>query len=318
MIELITGKPGAGKGLYSVKLVLDELSQGKRPIITNLAVKLDPWVNGAGIPQMGMRAYLKAKYGSTFNVDKRVLRISDDEAAEFFRFRVNKDGERVECAARWGKDQTDKRGKPNEFDTEAAVEAGGALYLLDECWKFWGSRNWKDTGATLLFYNAQHRKLGDDVLMATQHCKQLDTAIRQVAQNFQVVRNHSMERFGWFRQPDVFTVATFGDIPGPSVMRQCMATFKLDARGIGGCYDTSAGVGVVGQGAADVGRRKKGLNMLYVVPCVVVAAAIVIAVPHYASKGFFSTMKGSKPKVAKQSAEPATKYHTCGAYRPLA
>ena len=39
-IHFISGKPGGGKTLYSVRLILDELVNGSRPIVTNVSLNL--------------------------------------------------------------------------------------------------------------------------------------------------------------------------------------------------------------------------------------------------------------------------------------
>ena len=51
-IHFISGKPGGGKGLYCMKLILDELVKGRRPVVTNLPIKIQPWVSD-GQPGVG-------------------------------------------------------------------------------------------------------------------------------------------------------------------------------------------------------------------------------------------------------------------------
>src|SRR5882724_5595688 len=49
------------------------------------------------------------------------------------------------------------------------------FYCIDECWKFFNARDWQNTGPGVLFYSAQHRKLGDTLLLLTQHSKQVES-----------------------------------------------------------------------------------------------------------------------------------------------
>jgi hypothetical protein len=258
MISFITGKPGGGKGLLSMQQLIDELRNGTRPIITSLAVKVEPWVSAGWQPMIGLRQYLLKKHSKEFDVTKRMFILPDEEAAEFFLWRVV-DGKLVKAEGEY-KGTKDSGARLMGFDTKLASQSGGVLYCIDEAWKHWGSRNWQRTGDGMLFYGAQHRKFGDDVLICTQHTKQIDPAIQRVAQDFWVVKNHGKMSFGMFRQPAVFSVSIYDQAPtGASIEPMSRKLFTLDRAGLAQTYDTSAGVGLSGRMMADVGSRTKGL-----------------------------------------------------------
>lgn len=269
-IHFVTGKPGGGKGLYSMKLIYDEIVGGNRPIITNLAVKLDPWLLN-GEPQIGLRGYLSKKHGNTFDIDNRLVLLSDEQCKEFFRHRGGGVVADVEL----------EKGKVVSFDTRPAMEGGGVLYVLDECWKFFGARDWQDTGKGVLFYASQHRKFGDDVLIVTQSSKQIDAALVRVAQDFTVVRNHGKEKLGPFRQPNVFTTSTFAEPPSGALGQMPMErkVFRIDVKGLAACYDTSAGVGIMGRGSADTRERKKGVSIGWLLAGLVVVLVLLAMLP---------------------------------------
>jgi hypothetical protein len=265
MISFITGKPGGGKGLLSMDQHVDELVLGTRPLITSLPVRLEPWVNGSWKPMCGTKSFLSRTYPKQFGtseklaeIDKRVFVLNDEQAQEFFLYRVI-DGKLVKAEAVY---KTSKDGEKRlmEYDTSLAAKSGPTFYCIDEAWKFWGSRNWQKTGEGMLFYGAQHRHFGDDVLVVTQHTKQIDPAIQRVAQDFWVVRNHGKMTFGMFRQPAVFSVCIYDQPPtGASISPMSRKMFTLDRTGLAQCYDTSAGVGLSGRMMADIGGRTKGL-----------------------------------------------------------
>ena len=254
-ISFILGKPGGGKGFFSVKMAIDELrSRHPRPIITNLAFKFEPWVTSKGVPQVGLNAYMRVAHGMDQDFSQKIFIIDESQAREFYRWRVV-NGKLV-CS-----DLIQGEGSkvPDAMDT-TYLNQGGVLYIIDEVWKFFGSRDWQQTGKVALWYQAQHRKFGDDVMFCTQNSKQVDTAFRQIAQDFTVVQNHGKMRLGLFRQPDLFSVATYPAPPAPAVAPMCRSVMRMDVKGIGGCYDTSAGVGLAGQTVADVGRKGRGLH----------------------------------------------------------
>src|ERR1017187_473971 len=282
-ITLLTGKPGAGKGLLSMDVIIDELRNSQRAVVTNLAVELVPWVNGKGQAQLGLLSYLRHKYaGITFGAEWRVRRLTDELAAEFYLWRLVGTGEGAVltravpvCQQRNNGD----KGPILSFDT-GLLAGGGHLYLIDEAWKFWSSRTWKDTGEGVLFYNSQHRKCGDDVFIVTQHAEQMETAIRRVVQEFWIVRNRSMMRIGLFRQPNDFRVGVYDSINGRSPMMT--KGFKLDVKGIAQTYDTTAGVGLAGRMVGDVGKKRKGIPFWVLVAVAVLVPCIVFAGVHKA------------------------------------
>jgi len=260
-INFVTGKPGGGKGIVSLKKLIDELMNGDRPIITNLPVRIHPWVRVSKRrgkmhykPELGLKAYLIREYGQDFDCEKRVFLLTDEQVPEFYLYRVI-DHKLVQMPH-----TRNDKGSVCEYETDQALKAGGVVYCTDESWKFFGSRDWQKTSSGVLYYAAQHRHFGDTWIVTTQHTKQIETALRQVAQDFAVVTNHSKLKVGIFRQPDVFSVAIYTDAPMGSAQQPMeRQIFTLDKAGLGSCYDTAAGVGLAAGGGADTHERKKGL-----------------------------------------------------------
>ena len=276
MIHFVMGKPGGGKGLFVMQKLVDELRNGQRPIVTNLAVKLHPWVRDGmgkhGKAEIGLLQYLQSKFGQTFDAERRIYVLPDEEMPNFYGLRPNGEMQRADLVR-------DTKGRVRSFDTGLAVRNGGVFYLLDEVWKFWGARNWQETGEGVHSYSAQHRKFGDDVLLVSQTVKQVDSQIRSLCQDFTLVRNRFKERIGLFRQPGVFTVDVYLEPPGPTVRPMQSFPFLLDAEGLGACYDTSAGVGIMGQGGADLGERRKGLPFWLLVLGILGVAGLMSSLP---------------------------------------
>jgi len=255
-----------------MKWIVDELLKGQRAIITNLALRWDPWVSGAGVANCGLRHYLRSKFKVTAegveHIGKRIVVVQDDQCFEFWRFRPGC----VECA---------KTG--SGFDTSAALGSGPALYVVDECWQFFSSRFSKAT-EQIQFYAAQHRKFGDDVVLVTQSTKQIMPALRELGQDFTVIRNHGKERIGIFRQPAVFVADTYTEPPGPTSKAMSTTPFTLDRKGLAQCYDTSSGVGIIAAGAADVHERKKGLSWVWILVGLGVIFCALISIPFWTKK----------------------------------
>lgn len=270
MIRFITGKPGGGKGLVAMKEIEEELVNGDRPIITNLAIRVNPWVrlirkkgSKSRKPEIGLKNYLLQKYGKDFDCEKRILILSPEDTKTFYLHRRNCESW-IQCPAVF-KSRDDKKICVG-FDASLAEQNGGVLYVIDEAWAFFGSRDWQNTGEGVLFYAAQHRKLGDSLFIVTQHSKQVETALQRVAQDFSVVQNHSKKKIGFFRQPSVFSVATFSEVPtGRDTEPMARTVFKLDKEGLGACFDTAGGVGMGGGASADIGEKIRGIPFPFII-----------------------------------------------------
>lgn len=291
-IHFITGIPGAGKGILSAHMIIEELRSTDRPIITNFAVELLPWVAGKKKPkaQMGLLPYLRFKYGQTFNAENRIFRVSDEEIAEFYLYRAipiaREDTElmkfrleKADCVRKVSKDGSD--GAVMEFQTNWLAE-GGHLIVIDEAWKFYSSRNWQKTGEGVLFYNAQHRKVGDDLLICTQNTKQVDPALHRLAEDFSHCVNRGRRSIGKFRQPSGIKVEVYSDAPTGS-QQSPMRTdvLEIDKEGICQTYDTTAGVGLSGRMDGDMNKKPKGFPFWMLIAGVILCGLAAILVLKY-------------------------------------
>lgn len=225
MIHFVQGKPGGGKTLYALRLIIAELVRGNRRVVTNVALKL---------PELN--EYLQIKYPKeTINLFERVRILQEAELKTFWQFRAPP-GENYET---W---------------------AHGALIVLDEVHLYFNARKWMDTGDACLHYLSQHRKLGDDVICVTQHPDNVDKQFRSVAQDFSVIKNGYTAKIGWFRGLPMFTRTSYNTQPSGTKQEPFeTARFQLDAKGMASCYDTAAGVGVLGR-SADTKKAPRGIH----------------------------------------------------------
>jgi hypothetical protein len=315
MIHFTTGKPRAGKGLFVMAEIIRELRFGSRVIVTDLPVKLDPWLrvfvsgvswdpspalfrNSFGRSrsrssvqvESGLVAYLISNFGSDFGVRQRLRILSESEAKEFYLVRCRRsDNEWITLDHK----RDPKNNSVESFSTE--IPTHPTVYITDECWRTFPSREWQTTGKGVVFYAAQHAKLGDDWYLTTQHTNQIEKQLRDLAQDFSVIKNMANRRVAMFRGPSIFTVSVY-DRPPNGVMIEPMSvsTFRLDKKGIGACYDTAAGSGVIGQGA-DIGQKKKGLPFAVIIVGVLCVIGLLIASPKIVSYALAKYMGPAAP-----------------------
>jgi len=243
-VHFICGKPGGGKSLYGMKLILEELRFGNRLVVTNLALNL-PRLN----------EYLQKTYPKEDIILRDRIKLLDEESCKkFWLFRQF-------------------TGSVNDVPWN---EPGrGAFIVLDELHLFFNAREWMHTGTDCLHYLSQHRKLGDDVICITQHVGNVDKQFRSVAQDFSLIVNGFKQKLGLFRGLPMFHRYTYPAEPnGTKTEPDDTGHFRLDAAGIASCYDTAAGIGVHGRGA-DKAERKKGLSPFWFP---VIALAVIVAI----------------------------------------
>ena len=237
-IHFISGKPGGGKSLYAMRLVVERIGGGGR-VITNLPIKLGE-----------LNEYLQKTYPKwPGGVHDYVKVLSEAESREFYRWR-------------WLGDTGFGCCDIDERSVSYPSGIGPVLYVIDEVHQFFNARKWADTGKLALWYLSQHRKFGDDVVCITQAVGNVDKQFRVLAQDFTYMRNLGQQKFWIFRgisgrflwrrylEPETATATVFET-----------GSFRIDVSGIASCYDTAAGVGVLGGGSADRGKKQRGLPM---------------------------------------------------------
>lgn len=256
-VQFLTGKPGGGKTLFAVKLIVKELVNGQRPIVTNVPLKMGE-----------LNEYLQKTYPHTdTKVIQRVKILKDEETFYFYRHRGTERDIILDV-------------KGDKIDYETAFKTGPVMYVIDELHVFFNAREWAKTGKAALTYLSQHRHLGDDVICITQSIKNVDRQFRSVAQDFTHLRNYSKEKFWGLRMPSRFVYRTYlseneGDARQPMVT----GTFRLDVAGLASCYDTSAGVGLVGACAADTGSKVKGPSIWWLAVLIILISATLWYLP---------------------------------------
>jgi len=286
MIHFVTGKPGAGKSRYLVLLLRNFLRNNTGGVATNIPLAYKPWCLGR-IPQRGMESVWDEWFREEVPFG-RIRLLAEEEVRTFYRWRLNRDGVWIDIGDDWG----------------AAKGTPGMLYLIDECWREWGSRDWASRkGDRFLSYAPVHRHLGDEVYLATQQRDQVDVALRRLAQDFQEVRNYKWERTLTFFKALPRTRVVVCQDENMRVVTECRRLNYPNA--INHCYDTTGGVGRgASVSAGDVERKQSGISWWFIpVGCIVVFCLAMI-VPRVVMK-FTSGIIGStlvKPTPQKTAA----------------
>ncbi len=239
--------------MLAVKLLCDELIESDRHICTNLPLRLD-----------ALQEWLIKKTGSA-DAMRRLRILTDSECMQFWlhygvgydiQGRVTiKDGDRTKTMPDFGARFRDGRTFP------------GTLYIIDELHIFFPSRAWAKTGDDALDYQSQHRGLGDDCILMSQHPEQCDKAMRRLCQDFTYLTNLGKTKLMGFTFKGFGRRATFAKETDPQPIET--GTYRLPIAEYGGLYDTNAKAGGI-VGRIDIKEKGGGGRNPLLIPVYVV------------------------------------------------
>lgn len=274
MLRMITGKIGGGKTYYAVREIIDELVNGERTVVTNVALELGP-----------LNEYIQQHYpDANVNLFERVRILDESETLQFYLHRHH--GVDVEPVTK----EEERRGEFPTFPDEAFTR--GVFYVLDEVHTYFNCRNWMNVGLTCSWYLAQHRKFDDEIIAISQFSDQIDKQFKGFAQYWLHIVNNGNELMAGFRGANYCVAKWYNqEKRGFFDKAQSVERYRIDKR-IGACYDTSAGTGIKGRKRTETRRKRKGLSPIYLIPAGILGIAALIAAPRLLAAGTSKLMGG--------------------------
>lgn len=251
MLTIVLGPNGSGKSLWGMHQLIRILTTTNRMIVTTLAVNLSL-----------LNEYLQ-KIGKPADVLNRVLVIDKVQLKTFWRVRgVSPDGEYGMSPVVAGK-----------FGDESwSSVPHGIFYILDEIQVAFGAREWTSTGPEFVAYQSQHRKLGDDVIAISPASSLIEKQFRVLSHETIALSNQYQVKVGWFTAPKRIIYKIYSNCPPvPNEPPLGGGNIYIDAAGLAACYNTAAGLGIVGS-TADKGRSVKGIPWWTLIPGVALVA----------------------------------------------
>lgn len=273
-IKVLFGPGGSGKSLFQMQIIVKQLRESRRNIVTNLAIKVPEFC-----------AYLEKHYpDESLDLLGRLRILTEDETFEFWKYR----GRLI-----W---------TGTEYDMIEDKGVNGVCYIIDEAGVSgfsatgWAAKVGQSTrGERCLWYLDQQRKFGDDVFASTngRTPSQIAKPFRDKAHGFIKLWNGYLAQFGIFKGRGRFEWKEFLEEPGPKSEPILNGVYHIDE--LAECYRTQDGVGVIGN-AADKGARAKGIPILWVIPAALVLALCCVFVPWLLGKGASSYIGGTVQK----------------------
>lgn len=299
MIRFFCGKQRGGKTKRVVIWLIEILRTTRYPIVTNLALELGPWVDGAGVARRGLLRVLQDRYGTDFDAKRRLTIIEDvKELRRFYSYRP-----RIPSNT-W--DNVEMLRLPEPADGKFRFDGDrypGVVYMLDEVHMVFPGMNMNAPkedrmSVEAVEYASQAGRCGDLVFAISQVPNNVDVKFRGQAQECHWLTNHVHLQLGPFRQPDRISYRVYSSTP-PAAGEQWLARGLVRYRrdDIESCYNTSRGAAVQGTTAADIGRRAKGAPFwaIGLLIALIMFAAWGVYYGATASARAYFRMKGGKP-----------------------
>jgi len=307
-----SGLPRSGKTKAAVIWMLGRLRHYRRPIVTNVALELKPWVDGKGVSRPGLLWILRERYGSTFDAERRLCFLDYEQVRRFYAVRPVIPGDfgaadGVALKARTVLHIDD----PGEGDWLFDANKYPACdYIIDEAHVFWPSQGMpsfkvRPVTAECLGYMSQAGRGGDEVLILTQVLTNVNVKLRTLSQECHWFTNRAHMVFGPWRQSDKITEHVYSSTPpGAGEIPLKRTALSYNRWDIESSYDTAKGVGVTGNAVADIGVRARGWPMWTI--------ALIIAACAFGFLGFTIGVKKAASYAlgiggGKKKAEPPVK-----------
>jgi len=238
MFYAFVGNKGAGKSYGASTMIRDELRHTERLILTNVPLNL-------GKVQAWCDKHIEHK---TVDVSQRIVMLDQHQLCEFWLYcRAGKITEKQSVATAGGDVIVP--------DFSKRSGDGGCFYVIDEAHIPFPSDGWVAVAKYALFYCTQERKLGDDTVFCSQQPGQMAKPLRGLMQEWVETQNMGMQPIMGCRFPGKFkwryTLRMPGTVGSELALRHTYV--KLDKEWAD-CYDTNAGIGVVGRGHKEAVR----------------------------------------------------------------
>lgn len=225
-----------------MKWLIHDLRTTECAIVTNLAVKFDPWVLGGKV-QMGLDEYLRRVGYKGRPARERVRILDDDQVKHFWRCRAKTDM------------------PPAELDPQKNLvsfpvpQDDGVIYYIDELHDHFNSHEWLKVGKEALYYISKHRHFADDVWGISQAMGNVVKQFRVLIQETHLVRNLAYEKWGAFKVGTTTIVKVFMYCPVQFKGEQAMYSMRIRF-GVGGIQETynTAAAAKGSQSKGDVGK----------------------------------------------------------------
>lgn len=292
-ISCFTGKPGNGKTLTMMHHLAEDLLRTDRFIVTNIPVKLEELAEF--LEKECDRRNLRA-----VKLHQRLLCIDTVEALMFWRFRPA-----GLVLPKWDGKSSEGKVLPEEellvaskkYWQRIGKHKGGTQpvsYYISEAHRYYNSKRFQAISVIAELYATHHRHLHDEVYLDTQFPKQLCVAMRELIEEWHVLRNDYNRTVGFVKMIPRIRMSSYYEMPAGGTQKPfAKRNVYIKENGVAGCYESTGALGAI-ERTSDVEEKKvkRGVDMrLFVLGCVG-AVVLLFGTLVFAPKFIFGNLFG--------------------------
>lgn len=303
-ISVFTGKPGNGKTLTMMHFLAEDLLRTERHVVTNIPVKLPELAEY--LQDESDRRKIRCP-----KMDRRLTVLTTEEALYFWRYRS---GGFILPA--WDGKGKDGKVLPEEELLEQSAEyfkqigekpafSKPCSYYISEAHRYYNAKRFQRISVIAELYVTHHRHLHDEVYFDTQFAKQLAVALRELTEEWHVLRNDYNRNIGFVKMVPRIRMASYYEMPGGSENKPFeKRSVFIRENGVAGCYNSTAALGAI-ERAQDVEekKQKRGIDMRLFIGLVCMGVIGAFGLLAFAPKAVFGIAFQSDPPEMKQTSE---------------
>lgn len=250
-----------GKTLSMVHFLTEELIRTERYVVTNIPMQLPE------LAEYLDRVCQKRKVRVP-DIARRLLCITTAEALNFWRYRS---GQFV--LPEW--DGKDEKGKllPEEdllsesekYWTQIGEKSGSGLpvtYFISEAHRYFNAKRFQRVSVVAELYVTHHRHLHDEVFFDTQYPSQLAVALRELTEEWHVLRNDYNRRIGFVKMLPRIRMSSYYEVPSGGNKPFEKRNVFIAEDGPANCYKSTGALGSVDRAMEQETRKNpKGIPL---------------------------------------------------------
>jgi hypothetical protein len=295
MIECFVGRPGQGKTLTMMHYLSEELLRTERYIVTNIPLCM---------PELAeyMQRETDRRKVPYVDLNRRLLQISNEEALGFWRFRPGG----------YVLPPFDGRGPDGKvYPEQVLLERNAAYwrligennasnpttYFISEAHRYFNAKRFQQISVIAELYVTHHRHLHDDVYFDTQYPGQLAVPLRQLVENWHVLRNDYNRKLGIVKMVPKIKMKSYMEVPSDSSMPFETRNVYIKENGVASCYNSTGALGAIERAATvEAKRPPRGIPMRVFIG-LIVAALLLFMYLLYKSPLWLASLVLGRPAV---------------------
>lgn len=167
-------------------------------------------------------------------------------------------------------------------------------YYISEAHRYYNAKRFQRISVIAELYVTHHRHLHDEVYFDTQFPKQLAVALRELTEEWHVLRNDYNRNIGLIKMIPRIRMSSFYEMPsGSSNKPFAKRSVHIRENGVAGCYESTGALGVIERTQdTETKKKKRGLDLRLFIVMIVLGVVGATSLFAFGSKQVLGLMFG--------------------------